>query len=85
MSHTRQRVGSRKESFPPSTWTESGQTPVLPTIVKQPQTLCNVPSTGGLVRVSKGRLMMGMDGGIPLLADWLSRHVPRPRLDGSDA
>jgi hypothetical protein len=24
------------ESFPPSTWTESGQTPALPAIVKQP-------------------------------------------------
>ena len=36
MSHTRYRVGSRKESFPPDTWTESGQTPALPTIVKQP-------------------------------------------------
>ena len=23
MSHTRYRVGSRKESFPPNTWTES--------------------------------------------------------------
>jgi hypothetical protein len=36
MSHTRDQVGSRMESFPPSTWTESGQTPVLPAIVKQP-------------------------------------------------
>jgi hypothetical protein len=27
------RVGSRKESVPPSTWTESGQTPVLYGIV----------------------------------------------------
>ena len=33
MSHTHYRVGSRKESFPPITWTESGQTPDLPTIV----------------------------------------------------
>ena len=29
-SHTQSRVGSRKESIPPSTWTESGRTPVLP-------------------------------------------------------
>ena len=27
-------VGSRTERFPPNTWTESGRTPVLPTIVK---------------------------------------------------
>ena len=27
------RVGSRKESLPPDTWTESGQTPILPPIV----------------------------------------------------
>jgi len=33
MSHTRYRVGSRMESFPPITWTESGQTPALPAIV----------------------------------------------------
>ena len=33
MSHTRHRVGSRMESFPPITWTESGQTPALPAIV----------------------------------------------------
>ena len=26
-------VGSRMKSHPPVTWTESGQTPVLPTIV----------------------------------------------------
>jgi hypothetical protein len=33
MSHTQRRVGSRMESFPPITWTESGQTPALPAIV----------------------------------------------------
>jgi len=29
VSHTRTRVGSRKESVPPGPWTESGQTPIL--------------------------------------------------------
>ena len=29
-SHTQPRVGSREESVPPSTWTESGRTSVLP-------------------------------------------------------
>src|SRR3954452_14499088 len=29
VSHTHGRVGSRIESFPPDTWTESGQTPAL--------------------------------------------------------
>jgi hypothetical protein len=29
VSHTRQRAGSRMESIPSDTWTESGQTPIL--------------------------------------------------------
>ena len=33
MSHTVTLVGSRMESVPPDTWTESGQTPILKEIV----------------------------------------------------
>ncbi len=33
-SHPNTLVGTRKEGLRPNTWTESGQTPALPTIVK---------------------------------------------------
>src|SRR5918995_730191 len=36
VSHTRERVGSPKESGPPGTWTESGQTPILRKVSSSP-------------------------------------------------
>ena len=41
VSHTRIRVGSPKESRPPSTWTESGLTPILPRSSSSPE--CDGP------------------------------------------
>ncbi len=51
MSHTQHRVGSRKEGIPPNTWTGSGQTPALPTIVKQPRSRQPVIGVGVAHRI----------------------------------
>jgi len=37
VSHTRERVGSPKESVPPGTWTESGQRPILRKVSSSPE------------------------------------------------
>lgn len=46
VSHTQTRVGSPKESVPPRTWTESGQTPILRKVSSSPDCW---PSPPGLV------------------------------------
>lgn len=51
-SHTKTQVGSREESTPPNTWTESGRTSVLHGIVYQ-------PPVDRADRGNSGRLLVG--------------------------
>ena len=69
MSHTRSRVGSRKESFPPITWTESGRTTVL------------TESSSSRKTVRSSRLR---DGAIPLECVRQDRARARKGLGASD-
>ena len=62
MSHTSTQVGSRKESIPPDTWTESGRTPVLPESSSSRESAHYV----ALLPRSEGAIV-GSDTGRPLI------------------